>query len=54
MPFLNIDEGLGLSIDIMHNYIYLVRKKTLENLKHWLEPLLFNVTLRWIEGGASI
>jgi len=44
----------GCLSDFIHDYIDLVKKKTLNDLKGWLAPLLSDVSLRWIEGGAPI
>jgi len=48
----DINEVLGCSLDIMHDYIDLDKNNTVEDLKCWLAPLFFDVTLRWIEVGA--
>uniref|UniRef100_M1DTH7 Putative plant transposon protein domain-containing protein n=1 Tax=Solanum tuberosum TaxID=4113 RepID=M1DTH7_SOLTU len=45
---------LGCSLDIMYNFIDLVHKKTLDDLKAWLVPFIFDATPRWIEAGAPI
>lgn len=50
----DINAVLGCPLDIMHDYIYLVEKNTLEDLKVWVEPLISDVTQRWIEAGAPI
>uniref|UniRef100_M1E0V1 Putative plant transposon protein domain-containing protein n=1 Tax=Solanum tuberosum TaxID=4113 RepID=M1E0V1_SOLTU len=50
----DINVVLGCSLNIMHDYISLVLKKTLENLKSCLTLLISDVTRRWIEDGAPI
>uniref|UniRef100_M1DXX6 Putative plant transposon protein domain-containing protein n=1 Tax=Solanum tuberosum TaxID=4113 RepID=M1DXX6_SOLTU len=49
-----INVVLGCSRDFMHDYIDLVKKKTLDDIKGWLAPLLSDVSPRWIEAGAQI
>ncbi|WMV41801.1 hypothetical protein MTR67_035186, partial [Solanum verrucosum] len=49
-----INVILGCSFDFMHYYHDLIKKKTIEDPKGWLAPLLSNVTPRWIEACALI
>uniref|UniRef100_M1DLT1 Putative plant transposon protein domain-containing protein n=1 Tax=Solanum tuberosum TaxID=4113 RepID=M1DLT1_SOLTU len=44
----DINAVLGCSTDIMHHYIDLVQKKTFEDLKGWLAPLISDATPRFI------
>uniref|UniRef100_M1DIQ8 Putative plant transposon protein domain-containing protein n=1 Tax=Solanum tuberosum TaxID=4113 RepID=M1DIQ8_SOLTU len=50
----DINAVLGCSEDFMHDYINLIKKKTLDDLKGWMEPLISDVIPRWIEAGALI
>jgi len=50
----DINVVLRCSRDFMHDYIDLIKKKTLDDLKGWLAPLIFYMTPRWIEAGAPI
>uniref|UniRef100_M1DB83 Uncharacterized protein n=1 Tax=Solanum tuberosum TaxID=4113 RepID=M1DB83_SOLTU len=43
---LDINAVLGCFWDFMHDYVDLVKKKALDDLKGWLAPLLFDVTPR--------
>ncbi|WMV58161.1 hypothetical protein MTR67_051546 [Solanum verrucosum] len=49
-----INEVFGCSRDFMHDYIDLIKKKTLDDLKGWLAPLIFYMTPSWIKPGVSI
>lgn len=52
--FSYISEILGFSMNIMHYYIDMIRKKTLEEFKARMAPLLSHVTRRRIMTRAPI
>ncbi|WMV46678.1 hypothetical protein MTR67_040063, partial [Solanum verrucosum] len=51
---IEINEVLDCTMDVVHYYIDLIQKKTIDDLKGWLAPLISNTTPRWIEVGVPI
>uniref|UniRef100_M1DVM5 Putative plant transposon protein domain-containing protein n=1 Tax=Solanum tuberosum TaxID=4113 RepID=M1DVM5_SOLTU len=50
----DINFVLDRAINFVHKYHSLTTTETLDDLKGWLAPLIFDTTPRWIEVGAPI